>query len=407
MTLDSYNIAKYGLMSAEKNTPYKGLRFFLSPDSEKQSYVEFYIWHSKRAAFIRKRVIINAKTLASRKRKGELALQYWKDQLRKGVVFKDLEAKSNEVAEISNKTDLIVAAEYYLEHKKKTLSANSTKGYSADILRLKNYLQEQNKTISIGAFDEQEAYAFFDAISKNALANRSVNNTLNGLTTLFNFFIDRKILFENPFKKIKRLPDIARKHTAMPPAVCRQILAEADPQLSLFCQIIYYCMVRPGRELINVQLKHVHTNTIEIIGENSKNGKTEHIGIPDALKAVLAKMNLSEYPQDYYLFGNGTNSRKSNNVFSYDFLPAKTRHYGNYFYKKHKAILDKLDLDKYGYDLYCWKHSGAIALFNATQNLEVLRKQLRHADLSATQKYLRDLGLFMDYSEINKVPSLL
>jgi site-specific recombinase XerD len=408
MTVVSSYIAKFGLMVAENQVPFKGLRLFVSPEADKQSYVEFYVWHDVRNLYVRKRIIIAAQTLASRKKKGELELQFWKEQLRKGVHFTELLSKSNTISGIDFKTEIRTAAEHYIIQKTKILSKNSIKGYKADVLRLKNYLEKQNKFIAIGKLDEIEAHAFLDYLTNMPdLSNRSINNTLNGLTTLYNYYIDRKVISDNPFKKIKRLPDIARKHTAMPAEVCRKILAEADPQLQLFCQMIYYCMIRPGRELIGLQLKHIHATTIEIVAEKSKNRTTEHIGIPVSLQKILKQMNLSQYPQEYYLFGNDTSSRKANNVFQYDYKPAITAHYDNYFYKKHKAILDKLDLDKFGYDLYCWKHSGVIALFQACQNMEVVRRQCRHADLSATQKYLRDLGQFVDYSEINKVPSLL
>jgi integrase len=79
----------------------------------------------------------------------------------------------------------------------------------------------------------------------------------------------------------------------------------------------------------------------------------------------------------------------------------------NYFYKKHCQLLKKLGYNGNGFDVYCWKHSGAIALFQATQDMEIVRKQCRHSDLATTQTYLRGLGFFVDYTSLNKVPSLL
>jgi integrase len=392
MTNNLVNIERFGLAMADSPTPYKEPRLFVSDVAEKQSYVEYYLFHPAKRKFIRKRIIVKGKTLAARKKNGAMELAEWKNLLKKGLVFTELASKTNQVSPINSNTLILQAAEFYIEQKKLSLSPNTLKGYNADIGRLKEFVDKCKPGLSLGNCTEVEAYEFVDYMTK--ISSRSTNNSIAGMTTLFNYYIDRKIIFNNPFRKIKRLPTTAKKHTAMPPAVCKLILSKADSQLQLFCQMLYYCMIRPGRELLGLQLKNIHENTVEVLAQNAKNRKTEHVGIPEALKVELAKWDLAEYPQDFYLFGT-------------EGKPSQKPWTANYFYRHHRKILDDLDLYKYGYDLYCWKHSGAISLFKATQNIELVRRQCRHSDLATTQKYLRDLGLFMDYSEINKVPSLL
>jgi integrase len=75
-------------------------------------------------------------------------------------------------------------------------------------------------------------------------------------------------------------------------------------------------------------------------------------------------------------------------------------------YNKHRRILKLCEFENKKIDMYSWKHTGVIALFQATQNIELIRQQCRHSDISTTQKYLRDLGLFIDYEQINKFPAI-
>jgi integrase len=56
------------------------------------------------------------------------------------------------------------------------------------------------------------------------------------------------------------------------------------------------------------------------------------------------------------------------------------------------------------YDLYGFKHTGVIALYLATRDIKLIQAQCRHKDISTTDIYLRDLGLFLDQDALDIFP---
>jgi integrase len=115
--------------------------------------------------------------------------------------------------------------------------------------------------------------------------------------------------------------------------------------------------------------------------------------IPGPLNELLNKMKIRDYPANYYVFGS-------------DREPGIKPTHKNQLYRRHRAILEKIGLWGKNIDMYSWKHTGVIALWNATQNMQLLKQQCRHKDLTSTIKYLRDLGLFTDYEQINQFPEI-
>lgn len=57
-----------------------------------------------------------------------------------------------------------------------------------------------------------------------------------------------------------------------------------------------------------------------------------------------------------------------------------------------------VELKTLNYTLYSWKHTGAIALYNKTKDIKKIMAQMRHASISETDNYLRDLGIIQDSS---------
>jgi integrase len=169
-------------------------------------------------------------------------------------------------------------------------------------------------------------------------------------------------------------------------------ICESDPQLWLFICFIYFIFIRPGEELRRLRVRDIRQKTIVVMGEAAKNSQTEHIMIPAALEAIIVENNLRDLPEDYYIFSK--NRRPGTHLLG-----------KNNFYKRHLIFLKSMKFDQ-PHDLYGYKHTGVISLFLATQNIELIRKQCRHADIATTEKYLRDLGLFINYDEINKFPAI-
>ncbi len=86
----------------------------------------------------------------------------------------------------------------------------------------------------------------------------------------------------------------------------------------------------------------------------AKNNKGEHIIIHQDLEALIQEHSLRGYPKDYYIF---TADQRLNEV------PDGV----NYFYKRHKKLLEELRLTDESCNCYGYKHTGAVNLYNATK----------------------------------------
>ena len=152
---------------------------------------------------------------------------------------------------------------------------------------------------------------------------------------------------------------------------------EKDPELGIFIRYIYYCFIRPN-ELRQLRVGDLLLEEMEIRipGNVSKNRKTQYIVIPEAFQPHL--QDLFYKSPGEYLF------------------PSKldhTTHVGkNTMYHRHAQFLKELNYG-YGYTLYSWKHTGAVAAAKAGISVKELQLQLRHHSLDQTDKYLRQMGV--------------
>jgi integrase len=60
--------------------------------------------------------------------------------------------------------------------------------------------------------------------------------------------------------------------------------------------------------------------------------------------------------------------------------------------------------DDGAYDMYSWKHTGVISLWNATQNIRLIQQHCRHSTAAQTEDYLRDLGIIVRHTQIQDFP---
>jgi integrase len=164
-------------------------------------------------------------------------------------------------------------------------------------------------------------------------------------------------------------------------AMLREPMIQRDPQLWLFCQCIYFTLIRPG-ELRQLKIADIdfELGRITITSDISKNKKTEKVAIPDELKKVFLEHELYMQPPDYYLFGaNG--------------MPGDTRKRKDHFSKRHHQLLKDLKFDVNKYKLYSWKHTGAVGMVKNGINIKDIQMQGRWHSLDQVNEYLRSLGV--------------
>ena len=213
---------------------------------------------------------------------------------------------------------------------------------------------------------------------------------------MWTLFTAREILTVNPFLKVNKRKGVSGQHIPYSAdqvkefkKVCLQKVG--DEQLWLFVNFIYFGFLRPAEEAQKLQIKHILNRTIVIPGEIAKNNLTEHIRIPKGLEKLIQQYDLRSYPPGHY-------------VFSKSGKPGPKPVGNKYMYMHNRKILELANIIDQDYDLYGWKHTGVIALYQATKDIKLIQAQCRHKDINTTDKYLRDLGLFLDEDALDRFP---
>ena len=363
-------------------------------DLSKPWYVEYYVWDETNEKLTRKRYVLAQKTAKERYAKGKensIKIDSW---LKNGDLINRKPKPKN--APITKSSTILEAIETFLAFTEKTNQKRTYECYSSDLKNFKQFIESNNlKDLQIEQFDEVYAHQYLDSLSLDGKSNSRRNNLKGTIGTLFNYYKTRKIINVNPFSEIKNLNTVVQKHAAYSKKEIKLIKDEClktDTQLWLFISFIYYTAIRPGEELRRLKINDIKEKTILIDGNNAKNNKSQHITIPAPLQKIINEHKLRVFPKDHYVFSNGGPGER---------LLGK-----HLFYDRHVLILKKLGLSGKNFDLYAWKHTGCIALFQATQNIELIRNHCRHSDIATTQKYLRDLGLFTDYTLTDKFPEI-
>lgn len=385
---------KHHLMKVSETFPYKPAVLREYDTLDKPWYIEYYVWDQAADKLRRKRMVLAQNSAKARRLEAARYIALIDSRLREGWI---LNPRTPAPKDITTHSLLTEAVAYYLLYTKNTTSARTWRGYTSDFKHLLSFLEEHGLSrIKIKDFSSMSAHRWLDWLTiYKKIANRRRNNLKAVASTMFNFYVERHILGTNPMHGIAKLPTVSQKHRPFAEEDIVRYKAHClqhDPQLWLFVNFIYYCMIRPGVELRCLKVGDILPKTIQIRGENSKNKTSQHIRIPAALEAMISSYGIRQAPADYYVFSLGG--------------PGPHCVGRNYFYKKNLAVLQALNIQDGAHDLYCWKHTGVIALFKRTQNIELIREQCRHSDIGTTQEYLRDLGLFFDYDGVNDFPAI-
>lgn len=213
------------------------------------------------------------------------------------------------------------------------------------------------------------------------------HNTLDKYRSVLHAVFEKAVK-DNPGYKnpVFGLPQAKNRTNNAPLALIRSdrklIMDEIikDPQLYLMVLFEHDCGMRPHAEvrLMKVGWINFDRGTVTVPAEFNQKGKCEkHATIPDALLDLLIyKFRIHHYPRDYYLLGKNTGG-----------CPGE-QHWGkNYFTNHFNKIREKLGLPK-DYKLYGMKHTGATQAIDDKISIRALQKQLGHATLESTIKYI-------------------
>jgi integrase len=300
-----------------------------------------------------------------------------------------------------HKLSLLDCIQFVIDQKKST---NHRKNYIHDFTRLKNNLAKWIEDVGIDdmpikKFTEDDAFSFLQWMATKKMGNKTINNYRSDLSIAFNFLLKKSptLFVRNPVRATDPLPVTTKMHTALSDEQMKQVVTYCQQnglaQLLLFIRMIYYTFGRPESEILKLRVDDIdlQNNRVLYRGEISKTKFDAYVSFPLAMAEALATMNLKKYPPHFYLFGR--KGEPGDKPMGYDI-----------FYRQIRTMFTALHFYKTGrkYTVYCFKHSGGIALYLATKDMELVQRQCRHTDIKQTGNYLRDLGIMRNDNGLEK-----
>lgn len=152
-----------------------------------------------------------------------------------------------------------------------------------------------------------------------------------------------------------------------------------NKDLHMYVQFVYYCFLRPRSEIRFLKVGNILIEDKKILIPTNigKNKKHQFVAIPDAFFPSVEAFIKGRNPMEFLFPGDGEGG-----VMGY-----------NSFGRIHRKLLKKLGFNTAEYNVYSWKHTGAVAAVMAGIHIKQLQLQLRHSSLDQVDAYLRQLGL--------------
>lgn len=267
-----------------------------------------------------------------------------------------------------------------------------TAGSVESICRIfRGFLENKKWTeFKIGQFKKKHALMFLDyAVLVRKVGPRTHNNYIERMRALFSVLKDRELIRKNPFSKLKKKKELAKKRRAFSEEEMEAVfkmVAKSDRWLMLGILLQYHCFIRPTEmRRMRISMIRLDEGVIRLPGDEvTKNRDDGIITIPDVLLPFLKEFGFHRYNQNWLLFGRGVRPHRDK---------ACGHNTMNY---RHGILLKKLQKlgilsDIEGLTYYSWKDTGAMRLFKMKVNMLEIMQQLRHKDLNTTQKYCKSL----------------
>ncbi|MDF2449393.1 MAG: hypothetical protein K0R26_1897 [Bacteroidota bacterium] len=244
-----------------------------------------------------------------------------------------------------------------------------------------NWIEKNNlSTVKPEEINKALAQRFLDyLLIDKKVSNRTYNNYLVCLRTIFEVLLEREAIDFNVWKKLKKLKVKEADITAFTAAECKRV-AEIVPvvnyQLYAAAMLIYYCYLRPA-EIVRLKIQDLDLVKGQILvkASQSKNGCNQVVIMHQELIKIIEKMNLNAFPSDYYVFGTSKLLKPGPR----EIAPTRIADAWREQFKK-----------PYGFtkNIYDLKPTGNGAALDSGIDTRDIQLQNRHHSLDQTQRYL-------------------
>jgi integrase len=406
-------------------------------DITKTWYITFYAWDIGREELVRKRVLkddLNAITDLEERKAFALQAMAKISEFLKNDYHLNRSPVPKMLAMDFRGYSFVNAITYAINEKKEIIGIkDSTAGkYESALSTVKEFLRWKKlpESYPLSNINFNFINQYFDYLKKERkIGNKTYNYRRGFLHAMFEVLIKKSDyhLFrgKNPCTEIELLQTQSKKHAAFTDdqlkAVVNLALSKKDFHVVLFIQFMYYTLARPN-EIVNLRVGNIDMERRKILFKvsDAKTGIEEYVGINDRFYKIIQESGIMDHPGHYYVFCNETKGNRGDlgqgnfkviegnkNPGRKDertYVPGPTRVGLNFFNEIIAQYIKDLKLNTVNpnFTPYGIKHTGAIGLFLATKDPKVVQIQCRHKKMDTTLNYLRDLGVHIDFDQINK-----
>ena len=286
------------------------------------------------------------------------------------------------------------ALDFAIEKKTPNLGIKTLCGYKSTVKFIKEALKATNMTKLLVADTKRIHIKLIIEKTKEQRkwSNKSFNKNLGYLKAILSELMQWDIIENNPAHGIKSLK--VGEITAFTPAtdeevklIKEKILAEF-PSFYVYIISIFHTGIRP-EELLHIKLKMINLQKSQIVlpPEITKTDIERIVPLNPFLKTYFEEMKLSDYPDEYFVFGSKREFTNRGLKKDLDFIPGPRRLNRDCASKLwRKLIIDGL---KINVNMYSLKHLGANKKILAGVELDALRELYGHTSKMMTLRYAK------------------
>lgn len=262
---------------------------------------------------------------------------------------------------------------------------DTIRGYKSLLKIFRLYLSERATTVKfLIEIDINTISSFLDYVylERNA-SPRTYNNYLRFLNTLFFWCKSKGYLQQNPAENIKKKQQQQKKREVLGLLEKEKLnnYGVENKEYYTLCMCTYYSFLR-RTELTKIKVSEVNLKQgfITVLGENSKNRKTENVTIPNNLLPLLIDHLKNANNSDFLFSKNDFKAGKQQ-------LPPKKISDEWAKFRKTENVENK-------FQFYSLKDTGITDLLNSGIAAIKVRDQARHHDLKITEGYTQRNATF-------------
>ena len=234
------------------------------------------------------------------------------------------------------------------------------------VILWKRYESEKHlKNLTLDKLQPLHIKNFLVRPNWSAKTQRTVKSTLSPLLAEFKPDLVQSVKLKKPTSTLHKPFDNINE--------ILESIKTYNKQLYLCCLMTYGCLLRPHREVRELNwsdfsddLKYIHLS-----GNRNKSGRNRIVPVPSYVREILVK------------------GEPHHNIFSGTPQPLNQDYFKTLWsrFKRQSNTLEQ------GQTLYSFRHSGAIEIFKRTDSITKLQKAMGHSSINVSLTYLRGLEI--------------